>query len=213
MPIAGVPERVKLFARGRTSCVRRKDGPVATPHDEYQEWFRSTWEPPAIRDLMGRVGCYLVAYEMTKRRVVDDICALYCAGFDEPGRKHSTEYVAEVLDLDRTSAYRASCAWLVNAKALTTEQVETLEELRDTRNQITHELWHFLVNPSRMLADDLLVRVRDCLRALVVFWGRVNVEATAEFDKREVSVEDITAGDLMIFDALVAVVAGLRDDR
>ena len=181
--------------------------------DEYRAWFSKTSQPENIRDLLGLAGAVLVAYELLKRRVVNQTMDFYSAGFDEKGFTYSDRYDTEVLALHATSPYSASCAWLVKSGAITEQQVVILEELHEVRGRMTHELLGYLVDPAFTVRAGLLPDVLGVLRALALFWARIAMDTNPDFDGRDVADEEISSGDLLIFEQLLVVVARIEEHR
>lgn len=178
--------------------------------DEYTAWFNRNWDPENIRDLLAFAGAILVAYELIKKRVVDDVLGFYCNGFDDTGFTYSVEYDTNVLALCPVSVYRASCKWLVESGAITDEQVAVLDALHEARGRMSHELVGYLVDPSYTVRPGLLADVRDVLRSLVVFWARIAMDTNPDFDHQDIADEEIAAGDSLVFDQLLVVVARLE---
>jgi hypothetical protein len=180
---------------------------------EYIAWFTRTWEPENVRDLLGIAGAVLVAYELIKTRVIDDTMGFYSTGFDEDGFTYSSRYDTEVLALHNKSAYLASCAWLVKSGAISQQQVALLTELHEVRGKVTHELLGYLVDPAFTVRAGLLPDVLAVLRALVTFWVRVDMDTNPDFDGQDIPDDEISSGDLLIFEQLLVVVARIKEHQ
>lgn len=180
-------------------------------HDEYVEWFSRMWEPENVRDLLGIAGAVMAAYELIKARVVNGTMGFYVTGFDEDGFTYSDKYDTDVLARHPTSAYLASCAWLVDAQAITDEQVAVLTELHEVRGRMVHELIGYLLDPSLSVRPGLLSDVLGVLQALALFWAKLDMETNPDFAGQAVNDDEIQSGDVLIFEQLLAVVARVDD--
>lgn len=115
----------------------------------YEDKLRAKLAPESVMLGLVRAGCFLAAYELIKSKIVDKVHDFYWNGF-ENGRHlyNEAEYQRQVLSRDPKSKYRASCVWLVDAHALTSEQVASLVEIRQHRDEIAHELPKLLITPA-----------------------------------------------------------------
>ena len=79
--------------------------------------------PELLKETFFRAGCFLCAYELIKAEVVSKVHDFFWHGFDDNGRKLYDDalYQRDVLGRNPKSRYRASCDWLVEMGALTTE--------------------------------------------------------------------------------------------
>lgn len=159
-----------------------------------------------------RAGCFLSAYELIKSEVVDKVHDFFWCGFQDGKHLYDeVKYQQSVLSRNPRSRYRASCAWLVEMKALTAEQVATLEQIHAHRQEIAHELPKLLVDPDFEVKADLLLAAVEVVRCLGVFWGSIEVDTSPDWDGKEVDYDGIKSGSYILMEYLTAI-AGLSPD-
>ncbi|WCD97452.1 hypothetical protein PGH47_17940 [Streptomyces sp. HUAS 31] len=167
--------------------------------------------PEAASTLM-RAGSFLSAYELIKSEIVDKVHDFFWCGFQGGVHQYDERrYGDSVLALNPRSRYLASCAWLVDMRALTDRQVDTLEEIRKHRHEIAHELPKLLVDPEFEVRSDLLLAAVECVRCLGVFWGSIEAGINSDFDDVEVDYEGIKSGPYILMEYLVSI-AGLGEE-
>lgn len=182
--------------------------------DEYKARLEAKLSPDSVSQTLIRAGCLLSAYELLKLQIVDGVHDEYWTGnIRDDGTKvyDDARYQQEVLARDK-NRFKASCAWLVEADALSPEQVHSLEVVRDHRHEVAHELPRILIDPDFEVRTDVLFAAAACLRTVSVFWGQMAVAADPQWDGREVADEDIWGGpDLLMRDLLK--IAGLGPEE
>ncbi|MDQ7903062.1 hypothetical protein RB614_00820 [Phytohabitans sp. ZYX-F-186] len=179
---------------------------------EFEDLLRAKLSPEAVTLTLTRAGCFLSAYELIKSEVVEKVHQFFWRGFQDGQHVYDEErYRQTVLFRSPKSKYRASCAWLVEMGALTAEQVATLEQIQEHRQEIAHELPKLLIDPTFDVRADLLVAAVEIVRKLGVFWGSIEVDTSAEWDGKEVDYEGIKSGSYLLMDYLL-VIAELSPD-
>lgn len=88
-------------------------------------------------------------------------------------------------------------------EGLTREQADRLKVLRDYRNELAHELPRYLIDPAAVIDVRPVLAIRDIVRSLGRFWGRIEVDINPDFDNRDVSDDDIHSGSMMLFDMVL----------
>jgi hypothetical protein len=190
--------------------IRPRPNPLAIlDHvDDYAARLLAKLAPESINRALIRAGCFLSACELIKAEVVDGVHEFFASDFrDGKFICDEARYQRDVLSRNQ-SKYRASCAWLVEMGALTTAQVEVLEDIYAHRKEIAHELPKLLVDPNFEVKADLLLAAVDCLRSLGVFWGQFVVWADPQWVTQTPPQEDIKSGSYLLMEYLVSL-AGL----
>lgn len=168
--------------------------------------------PESVGLTLVRAGCFLSAYELIKSEVVGNVHEFYLSGLDQGKLQYDeVRYQSEVRQLDPKSVFRASCTWLVQRDALTAEQVGILEEIRQHRNQIPHELPNLLINPDMDVRVDLLLSAIECVRTLGIFWASIEVATDPIWVDRDIDYEGIKSGSYLLLEYLASI-AGLDDN-
>lgn len=99
----------------------------------------------------------------------------------------------------------------MESRALTAEEVATLEEIYQHRQEIAHELPKLLVDPDFEVRSDLLVAAIECARKLGVFWGSIEVDTDPQWDGKDVDYDGIKSGPYLLMEYLASI-AGLGQE-
>jgi hypothetical protein len=177
--------------------------------DDYKARLDAKLSHESMRLTLVRAGTLLSAYELVKLQVVDGVRDFFWTGREDNdgNREYYPDYDTDVVARDK-SRFRASCAWLVEMGALTAEQAQTLEAIREHRNVVAHELPKILVDPDFEVNASLLIDAALCLRSLDVFWGRISMQTDPRWDGQDVADRDIWGGPSLVMGSLIEI-AGL----
>lgn len=157
-----------------------------------------------------RASCFVTAYELIKADIVDSVHDFLCPHFDEDNTQHNADY-QRVLSQEKGGRYEKSLCWLVEAGALTSAQADLLGEIKQHRNQVTHELPNLLLNPDLDVRIDLLDAALDCLRSLGYFWGSITMASDAQWDHVEVDPNDVTSGAYLLMKYLTSIASSFDE--
>ena len=183
---------------------------VSGMEDGYEDALKAKLAPGSVASTLVRAGCFLSAYELIKSEVVDKVHEFFWRGFEDGSHLYDEDtYRDKVLSRNPKSKYRASCDWLVEMQALTAEQAVTLEEVHKHRNEIAHELPKLLIDPEFDVKNDLLAAAVECVRALGVFWGSIEVETSEEWYDKEVDYQGIKSGSYLLMEYLMSIASQL----
>ncbi len=167
--------------------------------------------PETMGAALIRAGAILAAYELVKSTILDGPLGFFSLNWDENGKPiPDASYKTEVLARG-TNKWTGSCAWLVHMRALTEEQVAALEDIRDHRGEVAHELALLLIDPDVEVRLDMLVQLRDIIHSLDRFFGSITVDINADrHDRNDVDYDAIRSGSGLVIDYL-SNLAGLDD--
>ncbi|WP_327427297.1 hypothetical protein [Streptomyces sp. NBC_01236] len=171
--------------------------------------------PESVATTLIHAGCFLSAYELIKPQIIDSVHGFFWCGFKDGKHQYDeARYEQAVLSLHPTkNKYLASCSWLVDMQALTTEQVATLAEIRTHRNEIAHELPKLLVDPDFEVRTDLLADAVEVVRRLGVFWGSIEADTNPDFDGQEIDYDGIKSGPYLLMEYLASIAGVPGDDE
>jgi hypothetical protein len=128
--------------------------------------------------------------------------------FLEPTEESKENYKQKVLSRNRSPLY-ASLDWLKESGAITEEDIESLNEIKDCRNQLAHDLLEGLTKNN---VPDLESRFSSMLELLhkIEVWWIVNVELATnpDFYDKEVDENEILTGPVMMLKILIDVALG-----
>lgn len=154
---------------------------------------------PSIRVALQRAGIFLTGWELVKDDIEDRVRGFYEIRTGTVDARYETEVLSR-------SKHRleASVLWLVEMGALTAAQGARVQEVREHRNKIAHQLALLLVDPSHEIDLTLLEDMAAIIRAVGAFFGRIAMDCDPEFDGRDVKDEDIRSGTSLLMDHLIA---------
>jgi hypothetical protein len=125
------------------------------------EQLRQSWErflnPETLRSNLIVASIFLAAHEILRQSIIERIRDFFTTGFDSSGFIVDPKYQAEVLSKNRSPIY-ASLEWLKESHAIDEADVAAFDRIRQTRNEIAHEITQML---TRGIPDDYLSRFHE----------------------------------------------------
>lgn len=173
---------------------------------------RKNWEdvlnPEIMRERLISVSIFIIAFELLRETIVDNLRAFYADGYDSNGTIVGNAYETEVLSRNRSVVY-ASLDWLLSHDAINAEDIESYERIKRVRNRVAHELLHVFTKGEKFN----LVEEFDPLIALmrkIGTWWIVNVEVPTnpDYDGEEIDEDGIVPGAILSLQIMLEVVSG-----
>jgi hypothetical protein len=161
-------------------------------------------EPRSIQATLMRAGLLLTGWELLENEIVVKVRDFFWTDFDKSGHKYDERYEREVLTRSK-HRFEASLLWLVEMSALTSVQADSIRAMREHRNKVAHQLPTLLVDPGEEISPHPLEQMREALKRLAVFWGRIEVDANPDYDNREIDHEEIESGSSLLMNYLIEV--------
>ena len=161
--------------------------------------------PDSIKSNLQNAAMYLVAYELLRRAIVDELKVFYLV--DVPGITSAgmeREYEEEVSGRHK-KVYEASCLWLAEQGIFDDADIAELQRIRAHRDQIAHELPRLMFDPSFDVDLDLLRRMRHYVGAVGRYWGSVNA-SLGEIPADEIDYDGIVSMGMLLLDYITATV-------
>lgn len=189
--------------------------------EEYEQLLMAKLQPQVMRSTLAFAGLYQITHEMLKQAIPEKVRDFYCTGFNEDGFTYDdVRYRRDVIDAARTEGwitkkeqkFDASAAWLVRMEAITKQQAERLRDILSHRNELTHELVGFIVDPDRNLDVQMFVDAVTILKDVHRFWASVEMDIGSFEHLGEVSLDEIVAGPVLILQQCIdAYIEGYVD--
>jgi hypothetical protein len=178
---------------------------------------RASWLKLATPEILGgnliRASLFLVAWEILKGSIIGKPLGFFATEFKDGNWQPSPKYKEVVLSLDR-NVLMASCLWFKSMEALTDDDIRKLQEAREYRNQIAHNLLEFLGNYDKELEDKHLQVVQELLVKVDRWWVReIEIPTNPDFDGQEIPDEEISSGNMLVLAMIFDVVSGKQDYR
>lgn len=185
--------------------MRYEDNPA-----DYEQRLRAKITPATIRSTMAFAALYQMTGEMTRHAVVDEVRQFFACGFaDGQWVIDEAAYREQVLSRDR-SVFRASLSWLVWMGAINDAQALRLAAIQSHRNELTHELVRFIIDPDTEPDVDLFTDAVEILKAIRRFWTQVESDIGMFDHLGDVDLDEVVPLSMMILQqCLDAYVDGL----
>ena len=178
--------------------------PAASPLPSLEEQLRKL-QPDVIRSNLVKAGLFLAAWELLKAEIQTKVREFFWQGFDQTGPKYSPSYQTEVVARHK-SLFEASLVWLVAGNDLSEDQTPRVRLLRDHRNEVAHELPKMLLEPGRDVDIALIREMRELIRTLGRFWGRIEIDIDPDLAGKQIADSDIQSGILLLMNHLVEAI-------
>lgn len=162
--------------------------------------------PENQRQLLQLAGLYMVAYELVKTVIPENVKGFFVHGFEDGAFTYSPKW-AEILTRQKHEL-DACLDWLLEHEVLDEADVASVAVLRDERNRVGHDFPVILVDPTKRLNLDVLISARVVLKKVAVFFGSIAADADPEFDGSEVDYDDIESMSSMLYFELLRICAG-----
>jgi hypothetical protein len=180
--------------------------------DEQREQAYRGWSkflnPEVLRTNLITASIFLATYEMLRASVIDRIRNFFTHDFDENGGIVSEDYQAKVLSLDK-SPLRASLLWLKGMSVLDDSDIAHVDQIREHRNALAHDLPKFLGTAEAEINLQLLVGMYELVTKIDRWWIReVELATDPDHDGREVADEDIASGNMLCIQLMIQVATG-----
>lgn len=173
------------------------------------EKVAQSWEklldPQQLRSNLLLASLYLSAYEILKESLIDRIRSFFTLSLEENSKPVLDDQYREVKQLHK-SILLASCSWLEQNDALSKDDVDEITAIRQHRNEIAHELPHFLGDIDREISLEHLQGIFRILRKTEIWWVRnVDMAINPEFDNVQVDDEDIHSGPVVLLSEIIRI--------
>lgn len=130
---------------------------------------------------------------------------LYC--------EETEEYKKQVRSLEK-NIENASLRWFMNANAITQEDYNLYQELRERRNDITHELLKNLNNGFNETDAKLYVKLLELYQKIDKWWiNEIEIPISGEVLPDEYDPEQVSGGQAMILSIINDIIFDNNKER
>jgi len=172
----------------------------------YERKLQERFTPEHLRHSLISASLFLSAYEFLKSRILANTRDHFVEGIDARGIRYSSSYVSDVLSRDPKNRFRASCLWLAEMGAISSEDVEVAIRIRKHRNEVAHELAELVVDPDRAIDPGMFRESLRLIATLDRFWGAFAIDTDFEFEGENAVQEQPKSLGLLIMEYIVSVV-------
>ncbi|MBJ7277366.1 hypothetical protein JHC43_12850 [Marinobacter salarius] len=144
----------------------------------------------------------------TQESIIERIETFFTDDFGPQGNVLSPEYETEVRSRHK-SKVKASLEWLREHEAITTEDIEVFDKIRESRNEVAHEMPNLLGGESSVNFAQQFERMVALLRKIEVWWI-VNFELAIDPDFRDAEIDEdgIIPGPLLTLQLMLEIALG-----
>jgi hypothetical protein len=160
-----------------------------------QKWKRSLIE----------ASIFITAYELLKQEIINRPKSFFTCG-DEDQPENRLEYEKEVKALHKKDMLVASCLWLQNQGAISSQEVKLILQIRDHRNAIVHELPRLIATTELKVDERLLESLNELATKISRWWAlEVDVPTNPDLDHVEVKEENVRTGLMMFMQVVMRI--------
>jgi hypothetical protein len=180
-------------------------------NDNQAKWERFL-DPEVLRPNLILASIYIAAFEILKNSIIERLRDFYVSGFDQNGEIVMPEY-NDVLAKDKSVIY-ASLKWLKESEAITDDDIEKFNKVKECRNLLAHELTKMLMEG---LPQDFAERFNDMTSLLdkIERWWIINFEIPINPDLYEkidkIDLEGIVPGPIASLKMMVDIALGSNE--
>jgi hypothetical protein len=170
----------------------------------YRSWTKF-FNPESLRSNLIAASLFLTAYELLRTSAIDRIRDFFTYEFNENGGVVSEDYKDKVLSLHK-SPLRASLLWLKEMSALDDSDIELVDNIREHRNELAHDLPKFIATADAEINVDLLGSIYELLTKIDRWWIKeVDIPTNPDFDGQEVADADIQSGIMICMQMMLRI--------
>jgi hypothetical protein len=172
----------------------------------------ASWEkflhPETLRANLLAISLFVAAFEMFKNLVIEKPETFFSNGFDKNGLALTETYRTEVLSRSK-SRLHASVLWFREMGAINDADIQTFDAIRRHRNEVTHDLIHFLADANRNFDNTKFQALVDLLLKIEKWWF-INFEAAIDPDMLPdgANPEDVIPGSIMSLQLMLDIALG-----
>jgi hypothetical protein len=133
--------------------------------------FEELFDMKLIQKKLIDASLFLMAYEPLKASIVDGVKDFFIDGINKEGFTYSDSYRSKVLPR-ANHVFEASLIWLLEVDAISEDDKLKIQELRDYRNSIAHDIPTTIYDPSQSIDLTKLELAGLYLNKIDNFWVR-----------------------------------------
>jgi hypothetical protein len=172
---------------------------------EYSEKLRRLLSASVLKENLAEAGLYMLAYEC----LVYSLVQRPKKWFTMCGTSSDDRYRAEILDLDPSSHFVASCLWFQKMGVLTAEEVNEIRRIRKHRTDIAHEPIKVLLDTEIQVDKAKLLSIYSLLSKIDRWWlSEFEIPANPDFDNAYIDPAEVRSGNMEFLSYLIRVVCG-----
>ena len=174
--------------------------------DTSQKRLERKLSPQTVAGNLQRASLFLVAYELLRAAIVDQVRGFYVNGMRDGKLVYDERSYEADVSARHKKVFQASCLWLQEQNVFTADDVAELQLIREHRDRIAHELPQLMVDPEFEIDMSLLERARYHLGAVGRYWGALAAEF-GEIPPEEVDYEGVMSMSMLLLEYIISSVS------
>jgi hypothetical protein len=171
--------------------------------------------PATLKQNLILSSLFLSAYETLRAAIIDQLQGFFVNGFDSNGLTICETYKSKVLSRDK-SPLKASILWFREMDAIDDADIAAVDQIREHRNEIAHDLPKYIANEGEELDLSLLAEIARLVAKIDQWWFR-EIEASTNPDlideaNGEIDYGAVMSGRMIFLKILVDVATGDDDE-
>ena len=179
---------------------------------DFREQAQRGWakflNPEVLRSNLITASIFLATYEMLRASVIERIRGFFSYELRDGEWIANEDYRTKCLALDK-SPLRASLLWLKQNLAIDDADIALVDDIREHRNDLAHDLPKFLGTADAEVNTRLLGGIYELVTKIDRWWIReVEMTINSDFDGCEVADKDITSGNMLFIQMMIRIATG-----
>lgn len=166
--------------------------------------------PHTLRSNLIVSSLFIVAFETLKDAIIGHLKSFFMVELDPDG-SFATKYRDAVLSRHK-SPLRASLLWFHEMRAIDDEDLETVDRIREHRNEIAHDLPALIAHSNREIKIELIKDVWELVCKIDRWWVReIELPTNPAFDGQEIEAipdSEISSGRMIFLSMLFEIATG-----
>lgn len=189
---------------------------TSTIMNDYRERAQRGWakllNPAELRGNLIAASIFLAAFETLRASVIDRIESFFSDDFRDGEWIESAEYRAKCLALDK-SPLRASLLWLRQMGVIDDADIARVDQIREHRNDLAHDLPKFLGTADAEVNVELLGQIYNLVTKIDRWWiHEVDIAIDPVWADRDVADDEITSGNMLFIQLMLRIATGEDSD-
>lgn len=175
--------------------------------DAIREWAKFL-NPDSLKGNLIAASLFLAAYETLKYSIVEQSRNFFMHGFDKNNKLFNDNYYNNILSLDK-NPLQASLLWLKNLGVFGEDDLSLVNQIREHRNDLAHNLQNFVLDADKKINVQLLESIYELTTKIDRWWIlEVEIPTNPEFDGQMVDAEEIQSGNMIFLQLMIHIATG-----
>lgn len=178
--------------------------------------WNNIWNEDVLKFNINFAALFVLNFECLKDYIITQPRTFYSDVLIKDGElccEETEEYKKEVRSLEK-NIENASLRWFMNTDAITEEDYNLYQELRERRNDITHELLKNLNNGFNETDAKLYVKLLELYQKIDKWWiNEIEIPISGEVLPDEYDSEQVLGGQAMILSIINDIIFDNNKER